>query len=407
MRSDKNRIIFDRTLKADFLNATAAIYNIIEKQKYQDITLDFSQTFTFYPEYMVPLVTMCRSYRMKRIDFDVILPADVGVSAHFSNTNWGHLIAPEKFEPKVSKFSTHMPAKQYFTADEHHKIVDNILDVILQSIKGIDRNRLKALEWALSEIMDNVLNHAQSEIGGIVQISALPKQKRVEFFVCDAGVTIPRSLRLGRPDLKDDTSALHAAIQEGVTSNKVTNQGNGLFGTFKCCEVSAGEFDIMSGSVFLKHNPEHTHVGRSLIPFSGTYVRASIGYDFERLLERALVFRGRPHNPPHDYIERKYETESNRIEFYVAKEIEAFGSRSAGQYARNKIDVLMNNRSQRIVFDFSDVHLISSSFADEVFGKIFAELGPITFSHICQFRNVDSTVKALIDRAISQRMRIT
>ena len=119
----------------------------------------------------------------------------------------------------------------------------------------------------------------------------------MEFYVCDAGITIPRSLRAGRPDIRDDPSALRQAIEEGVTSNKLTNQGNGLYGTFKCCEVSGGEFDVLSGAVFLRHKPSELRVGRSPIPFSGTYVRASIGYDFEKLLERALIFGGRAHNP--------------------------------------------------------------------------------------------------------------
>jgi hypothetical protein len=51
------------------------------------------------------------------------------------------------------------------------------------------------------------------------------------------------------------------------------------------------------------------------------------------------------------------------------------------------------------------VHLISSSFADEVFGKLFVALGPIKFGQLCKFKNVDPTVRTLMDRAISQRMK--
>ena len=62
---------------------------------------------------------------------------------------------------------------------------------------------------------------------------------------------------------------------------------------------------------------------------------------------------------------------------------------------------------QRIVIDFSGIPLISSSFADEVLGKLFVEIGPVNFAQRFEFRNLDSTVKQLIDKAISQRVAST
>jgi hypothetical protein len=198
---------------------------------------------------------------------------------------------------------------------------------------------------------------------------------------------------------------LRQAIEEGVTRNNETNQGNGLFGTFKCCQVSGGEFDVLSGYVALRHRPGLVNTSKNAIPFKGTFVRASINYGFEQLLEKALIFKGRSHSPSGDYIERVYETSTDEINFHVNKELSVFGSREAGRLARNKIENLMDRGRVAIVFDFSDIHLISSSFADEVFGKIFVELGPIKFGQLCKFSHVDGTVQNLIDRAIAQRMK--
>jgi hypothetical protein len=198
---------------------------------------------------------------------------------------------------------------------------------------------------------------------------------------------------------------MRAAVEEGVTRDRSTNQGNGLFGTFKCCEVSGGEFDILSSNVSFKHRPGTLKVSTHSIPFRGTFVRASIRYNFEKLLERALVFRGKAYDPATDYVERVYQAESEDIQFKVNEELDAFGSRDAGRRARIKVENLMNNRTIPVLFDFSFVHLISSSFADEVFGKLFHELGPIGFGQLCKFRCVDPTVQKLIDRAIAQRMK--
>jgi anti-sigma regulatory factor (Ser/Thr protein kinase) len=333
------------------------------------------------------------------------MPSEQKTTLLMSNTNWAHLLSPGQFEAKVGSDLMHLYARQYRTSEEHFQAVDDSVRVMLNSLEGIDRSRLKALEWALNEITDNVLNHANSPIGGIMQVVTFPRRRRVEFFVCDAGVTIPKSLREGRTDLRDDTSALRAAVEEGVTRNKLTNQGNGLFGTFKCCEVSGGDFDILSGMVQLHHSPGTLSVTRGTIPFPGTYVRASIGYDYDKLLERALVFGGRQHDPGADFIERFYHSEGDAVIFRVSAELRSFGSRDAGKLARAKIETITEGYSLPIEFDFSDIHLITSSFADEVFGRLFESLGPIRFGQMCRFRNVDGTIRALIDRAVVQRMK--
>lgn len=135
-------------------------------------------------------------------------------------------------------------------------------------------------------------------------------------------------------------------------------------------------------------------------------MRASINYAFEQLLEKALIFKGKNHDPGGDYIERGLESSNDELQFRVSSELSTFGSREAGRLARNKIENLMDRGRASIIFDFSDIHIISSSFADEVFGKLFVDLGPIKFGQLCKFTNVDSTVQNLIDRAISQRMKL-
>jgi STAS-like domain of unknown function (DUF4325) len=205
--------------------------------------------------------------------------------------------------------------------------------------------------------------------------------------------------------LRDDPSALRAAILEGVTKNTETNRGNGLYGTFKCCEVSGGSFSIMSGNVNLNYRPGELTVTTDRIPFAGTVVRACINYNYDKLLEKALVFGGKPHEPAFDYIDRSYQSDTEHIYFQMNNEVDSFGSRDAGRMARTKIANLMNRATLPIEFDFSEVPLISSSFADEVFGKLFLELGALRFTALCKFKNVDRTVQLLIDRAIAQRLQ--
>lgn len=404
MYSDNNHLHFHGDVGENPLPTLAALHDIIHKQGYSDVTLDFRRATRVWVGHMLPVVTTCRAYRIEKVDFDIILPDDKKLSNIMINTNWTNLIDPEHYVPNQGKNIRNLPATQFKTPDEQYSAVDKSIEILLGSLPGIDKNRIKALEWAINEITGNVLDHAGSDVGGILQVSSFPAKNRVEFYVCDHGMTIPKSLRSGRPDISDDPTALHRAIEEGVTKDKSTNQGNGLFGTYQCCAVSSGEFDIISGNAMLRHKPGQLNVSRNPIPFNGTYVRASIGYKYDKLLETALVFKGKAHDPGFDYIERKYEDDKQWINLIVAEQISDFGSRPAGRFAFNKIENLMDNRSTPVILDFKGVRLISSSFADEVFGKLFVKLGPIAFNQLCHFRNVDQTVRLLIDRAISQRI---
>ena len=60
---------------------------------------------------------------------------------------------------------------------------------------------------------------------------------------------------------------------------------------------------------------------------------------------------------------------------------------------------------RRICLDFGGIELVSSSFADEVVGKIFVEFGPLEFMQRFELRDMSSMVKQIVKRAIHQRMR--
>ena len=90
----------------------------------------------------------------------------------------------------------------------------------------------------------------------------------------------------------------------------------------------------------------------------------------------------------------------------VKKDAERFfGFRSGGAQFRQIVLNLLQNRD-RIVLDFEGVAVFSSSFADEVFGRLFVDMGPRNFMKRIDFRNVDPTIEGLIDRAIVQRTRL-
>ena len=107
---------------------------------------------------------------------------------------------------QTNTMAAHVPALR-FGGDETGGILDQIMALILGKLKT-DRATLKAVEWSLWEIMDNVSNHAQSPVGGFVQATAYENANRVEFVVADAGIGIPRRHRK-RPTSRSSATRSH------------------------------------------------------------------------------------------------------------------------------------------------------------------------------------------------------
>jgi hypothetical protein len=407
LSTDGNRLSFVGRLDITaFRRPIAALHNMISSRGYQDVVLDFSRTeFTHAPAF-VPIVTDCQRYRTLGVDFEIILPEAESLRRLFINSNWAHFLDPDNFQPSSYSGHVHLPIVQFKSPEDQFRSVDLMMQKLLASITEFNRDHFKAIEWSLNEITDNVLVHSHSTFGGFVQLTALKQRKRVEFVVSDAGIGIPASLKQSAMSITSDVDAVARAIEQGVTRDISVGQGNGLYGSYQIAVNSGGSFNLSSGNATLYYTPTTgMHTRSETIPFHGTLVVCGIDYTAPLRLEQALRIRGRPFNPA-DMIETRYDISAdNVVLFKIRDEAASLGSRVAGTPVRNKLrNLLAFLPKSKIEIDFSDVRLISSSFADEAFGKLFAEIGALDFAARLSFKNVDSTVKQLIDKAITQRV---
>ena len=390
----------------DLPNLIAAMYRTVTTKGYRDFSLDFRNCTRTYAGPMLGLAAHAQSYWAQGIDVSLKLPALESLARLFKNANWAHFIDVQGHEPSRFNGTSQIPAIRYQDGEQQNAAVNRILDILFGALSGFSRNDLRALEWSLNEVTDNVLNHAQSKIGGFVQVTNFSaKSKQIEFAVADPGVGIPQSLRPSKPNLRTDQELLDAAIREGVTRSPDVGQGNGLFGTWKITQVSSGRLNILSGYASLESNPESgLHILSQQIPFNGTLVVARIPYAQPVDLGEAFRFGGQRHDPKFDYVDMHFEVDSDdRPVFIVARESAGFGSRDAGRLARNKILNLLSVSDSAVVVDFRDVPLISSSYADETLGMLFHSFGPVKYSQAIALTNVDPLVESLINRAILQR----
>jgi hypothetical protein len=403
-----NIIRFTASLRDVDLHAPLACLHHAIEAGFGDITLDFSECTGAFSGAMLALCAeVLRLRHDEHIDFDLVLPQQSTLARLFAHTNWAHLLEPRRFGPSTFRGYTQVPVMSFNTPAEQHAVVNRIINAILGGIPNIQRSDFAALEWAINELTDNVIVHAQSPVGGLVQVSNFRRDRKiVEFTIADAGKGIPHTLRAEGAFSGSDVSALDQAIREGVTRNKAIGQGNGLYGSYQICSHSGGEFRIDSGRGKLHYtNTNGLELRDQKIPVHGTVLVAKIDFTNPDLLQEALRFAGKRHTPV-DYIETRYEQYgSNVIQFRIADEAQSFGSRVGGTPVATKLNNLIRMcPGQPIEVDFETVPLISSSFADEVFGKLFVTLGALQFMQRIRFKNVVPTVQALIDKAIAQRL---
>jgi len=398
-----NRVVVTGSLRGDsFRHLLEATQEAAIDTGYAEVTLDFSNTTWVDPGPMVAVLAFCIQLRDEfDVSFSLVRPSAVRVRRLFSNANWAHLIAPQKFSESTWHPPSGLPASRFRSPEEQDELVSQIVDAVLASPAGPERPTLAAFEWAVNEITDNVLQHADSAQGGLVQLNHHPARKQLEFAVADAGRGIPDTMRTTRPSISDP-DALQLAIQRGITRDKEVGQGNGLFGTHRAAAVGTGDFVIHSGYASI-----HSELAacEEAVPVAGTLVVVTLDYSDPDALWRALDIQGTGTDPAGDYIENRYEADTEDVlQFVVRSEASSVGSRSAGQFARVKLENLMKMYpGYPVNIDFSDISVISSSFADELLAKLFVGMGALRFMSIVKLQRVSPPVRAVLDRAILQR----
>jgi hypothetical protein len=360
---------------------------------------------------MCPLICQLEVLRQAGCSFALELPQGERQKRLFLNTNWAHLVSPEQFDEYESPTPLHLPATWYDAATQN-EIVTRIVEIAMRSME-IERPVLSGLEWSVQEITDNVLVHADSPVPGLVQVVTQRENRRVGFVVADAGRGILASMREGFPGLRDDEEAIGEALKQGVTRNPEIGQGNGLAGTLRVAVHSNGSFSVLSGRALLSvyADPATGEYGdhHSRLPpsqrYQGTLVTADLDTSAPLRLEDAFGFQS-PDWEPYDLIDSVYTSSDGRmLTLNLSEETAGFGSRAAGQQVRTKcLNLLRGDPRLPLVLDWTGVPLVSSSFADEAIGKLYADLGPLAFGSRIHNINMEPLVRSLVERAMVQRM---
>ena len=80
------------------------------------------------------------------------------------------------------------------------------------------------------------------------------------------------------------------------------------------------------------------------------------------------------------------------------------GTRESGLLMKNELINIYNANKSKIFIDFADVGIISSSFADELIGKLIDEIGFYQFQSIFQIVNMNKSIQLIFESSLKKRL---
>lgn len=372
-------------------------YLKLKKNKVTEYIVDFRDCEKIYPNSIVPIMAYIDALKRDGENFTIWTPQDPKTAGMLSIRNIEDIEYVDSPLSKIWKFdSPHI-----------HIFVNKLMDYISRTAvcsEGV----LGTIEWSINEVMDNVPEHADVEFG-YVMVQVHKSSNRIALAIVDTGIGFRESFRKSRlHHPSTDADAITLALKKGVTSSDEKGRGNGLYGLYNLVtSAEKGRLRICSASGMVNvEKGKNTKPVNTLHSLKTHRNHTITTIDFQLPLDEDInITEALEGYTPPLVIARieQYEQDGNYI-FSLKKESNGFATRAEGERIRTKIENLsIELAGRKIILDFSDISMISSSFADEVVGKLMKEYGFNEFNKLFIISNVERNVESLLNYAITNR----
>ncbi len=362
------------------------------KAGFDYIRLDLRDVNRAFPNAVVPICAAIQKYRALGYEIEILNPPTVVKNMNFDEP----LPAGRINENASANAFSHI--WRFSTSDEVSILTEAYAKVLAEKVE-CEQGVIDAFHWCISELLDNVLQHSQSAEGFVI-VQVHSESKRIAICLTDTGIGILESLRHSSHHPNNAADAITLALKEGVTRDSEAHQGNGLWGLNEIVRENGGQLAVKSERGLVEHNPEKdVYVSNSLPPFQGTIIDFQLDASKPISLSKALS----GHEPVSLRLE-EYEDAKGDSVISVKDHAHGTGTRIAAKQLRNIVMTLFNDKQSKIALDFVGIGIISSSFADELVGKLVVRFGFFNFQQVIELRNMNETVQAIVHRSVAQRM---
>ena len=198
--------------------------------------------------------------------------------ALFSNNDYIRSMIQKTY----SSNKTYSPTEQVFYRDDVENVSEHLTSIMLQNFSSLIpsdvRDLRDYLQYLFSELLNNVADHAHSDVGGYAMAQYYPTYKKIQFAVADAGVGFLENIRLNYKDIFTDGEAILKALEKGVTSTRARmyqsfkNAGHGLYAMFEILQMTGGTFVIISQGTLVRYDGERLIVKELQYDWDGSVV---------------------------------------------------------------------------------------------------------------------------------------
>jgi len=266
---------------------------------------------------------------------------------------------------------------------EEHKVLNDIENQLLPLSQFSDNTR-NIFEYAFSEMLNNAIEHSQSEF---INIEAKRNKKFISFIVDDFGIGVFKNV-MQKKNLNSELEAIQDLLKGKTTTQPQAHSGEGIFFTSKVADIFILEsfdyrlrVDNTLPDVFIEEL-KSLKKGTRVKFFLKKGSKKHLSEVFEKY--RASVF------------EVAFDKTEVRIKLFTMGTI--YISRSQARRVVAGLD-----KFKSIILDFDKVPTIGQAFADEIF-RVFAERHPdIKIESI----NTNKTVRFMIDRVEKDKREIS
>ena len=285
--------------------------------------------------------------------------------------------------------------------DSVYLATNSICEIVLNQFDNA-RDFLPAMEWCVNEVIDNVRLHSDSKTPGSVCAQFYPLKNRLDIAIVDHGRGIKSSLG-ERLELTSHKDAISHSLKRGMTRNPDVGQGNGLTGTLEIVEHNDGILDIWTGDAELQVNGEKRKRYISIPYFTGTGVFLQLKTDVPVSIEDTFIGRT-VGDSGWSYINVVSENIEHQGGIFINQECIHTGGREPAIRLRRKIEAILPEMNEALVLDFSGVETTSSSFLDELLGRLASSLEPDGFREKIILKNISPTLESMANVVIHQRL---
>lgn len=243
--------------------------DLLSNSGYEKITFDLSKLKFVTPSGLCYLIASIQTLTniIGKENFEIIMPNNNSTNNYLTRMNFLETLGlnDDNYINKNDCSNRLIELQKISMTDRcDWQITENLTNVLESQLPVNNQGILKAVSYAIGEIVDNTLRHSQSPIGGYICAQTYPNKNKLEICIIDCGIGIVESLKVENDvhkekisKFKSDSEFIQYSIEKGVTSKtqqkfgETGHSGEGLFFTSEFIKENNGRMKVISDNGML------------------------------------------------------------------------------------------------------------------------------------------------------------